>query len=88
MDNDQSVMRLVARRLAALGLLLPNEIVELNADVLVDELHRAHVSIALVGGTTSAHTNGRRAGVIEVRQRGQLVLTFKWRESASPMEQA
>lgn len=81
MDSDLSVVRSVVAHLFKLGIVTIDE--RLGAEELASELGRANITIALVGGTTSARNNGRRGGVIEVRQSGVLVLTLGWRESTT-----
>jgi hypothetical protein len=77
-DHDQQVIRDVVAHLTVLGILSGPSGAEMNIDELVGDLSRAHITISLIGGTSDAHTNGRRAGVIEVRRDGQLVLTVRW----------
>lgn len=88
MDHDQQVVRDVVAHLTALGILSRPSGADVHDDELVRELNRAHITISLIGGTSDAHTNGRRAGVIEVRKDGRLVLTMRWPDDSHRQERA
>jgi hypothetical protein len=77
-DHDQQVIRDVVAYLTMMGILGGPSGAEVTIDELVGDLNHAHITISLIGGTSDEHTNGRRAGVLEVRKDGQLVFSVSW----------